>query len=82
MACMAWNYRLKDAQLFKFKWIFIMPVITLILYFVLACGMYACKMLNYALVIMLGAGAVYVSVALLVLALLIVCFIFVSRTAD
>lgn len=82
MACMAWNYRLKDEQLFKFKWIFLMPFITLILYFVTECGLYVYKMLDYALVIMLGAGAVYASVAILVIALLIVSFIFVSRTAD
>ena len=82
MACMAWNYRLKDTQLFKFKWIFLMPPITLILYFVIECGLYACKVLNYALVIMLGSGAVYVSVSILVLVLFIVCLNFVSRTAE
>lgn len=82
MACMAWNYRLNDSQLFKFKWIFLMPAITIILYFVLECGLYVCRMLNYALVVMLGAGAVYVSVAILVLMFVIVCFDFVSRVAD
>lgn len=82
MACMAWNYRLKEAQLFKFKWIFLMPVLTTISYFVLEFTLYIYKMLNYALVIMLGAGAVYVSIALLVLVLFIVCFIFVSRTVE
>lgn len=82
MACMAWNYRLKDEQLFKFKWIFLMPAITLILYFVLECGLYIFKMLNYALVIMLEGYAVYVCVTILIILLLIVCFDFVSRTAD
>lgn len=82
MACMAWNYRLKDEQLFKFKWIFLMPLITFILYFAIECGLYLCKMIDYALVIMLGGGAVYVSVAILVILLFIVSFIFVSRTAD
>ena len=82
MACMAWNYRLKDSQLFKFKWIFLLPPLTLILYFALSCALFAYRLVTYALVIGLGAGAVYVSVALLVLALIIVCFIFVSRTAD
>ena len=82
MACMAWNYRLKDAQLFKFKWIFLMPPITMILYFVLECGLYAFRVFNYALVIMLGAGAIYASISLLVLILFIVCFVFVSRTAE
>ena len=79
---MAWNYRLKEAQLFKFKWIFLMPVLTTISYFVLEFTLYIYKMLNYALVIILGAGAVYVSIALLVLVLFIVCFIFVSRTVE
>ena len=82
IACMAWNYRLKDGQLFKFKWIFLMPPLTVILYFALECGLYAFKVFVYALVTALGGGAVYMSVALLVLALFIVCFIFVSRTAD
>lgn len=82
MACMAWNYRLNDSQLFKFKWIFLMPAITVILYFVIECGLYICRMLNYALVVMLGGGAVFVSIPLLVVILLIVCINFVSRTAD
>ena len=82
MACMAWNYRLKGGQLFKFKWIFLMPIFTVIIYFIMECGLYASRVLNYALVIMLGNGAVYMSLALLVLSLFIVCFIFVSRTAD
>ncbi|MBP3773049.1 MAG: hypothetical protein J6I53_10240 [Treponema sp.] len=82
MACMAWNYRLKDSQLFKFKWIFLMPAITLILYFVMEFGLYVCRILDYALVIMLGSGAVYVSVVILVVVLFIVCFDFVSRTAE
>ena len=82
LACMAWNYRLKDEQLFKFKWIFFMPLLTAILYFVLECGLYLCKMLDYALVIMLGNAAIYVIVAILVIVLLIVGFNFVSRTAE
>lgn len=82
MACMAWNYRLKDAQLFKFKWIFLMPPITMILYFLLECGLYAFRVFSYALVIMLGSGAVIATELVLVLILIIVCFNFVSRTAD
>ncbi|WP_294431044.1 hypothetical protein [uncultured Treponema sp.] len=82
IASAAWNYRLRDEQLFKFKWIFLMPPITIILYFALECGLYACRVLNYALVIMLGSGAVYVSVSLLVLIFVLMCFNFVSRTAD
>jgi len=54
----------------------------MILYFVLECGLYAFRVFNYALVIMLGAGAIYASVSLLVLILFIVCFVFVSRTAE
>ncbi|MBQ4378804.1 MAG: hypothetical protein II821_06375 [Treponema sp.] len=82
LACMAWNYRLKDEQLFKFKWIFLMPLLTFIQYFALECGLYVCKVLNYALVILLGSWAIIVSVSLLVLILIIVCFNFVSRKAD
>ncbi len=82
MACIAWNYRLEDSQLFKFKWIFLVPVITVILYFIMACGLYAFRVFSYALVIMLGSGAVIATELVLVLILIIVCFNFVSRTAD
>lgn len=81
VACMAWNYRLRMEQFFKFKWIFLLPAITLVIHFALEYGLYICKMLNYALVIMLGSWAILVSIALLVIALFIVSFIFVSRTA-
>jgi len=82
LACMAWNYRLKTEQLFKFKWIFLLPLLTLIQYFALECGLYVCKLLDYALVIILGPMAIYVSCAVLVVLLIIVCFNFVSRQAD
>lgn len=82
MACMAWNYRLKDEQLFKFKWIFIIPFLTAILYFFFQFGLYAYRLLIYALVVMLQGGAVYATAGILVLALIIVSFIFVSRKAD
>ncbi len=82
MACVAWNYRLEDSQLFKFKWIFLVPAITVILYFVMECGLYAFRVFSYALVIMLGSGAVIATELVLVLILIIVCFNFVSRTAD
>lgn len=82
LACMAWNYRLKNEQLFKFKWIFLLPLITFIQYFALDCGLYVCKVLNYALVILFGSWAVVVSVTILVLLFIIVCFNFLTRTAD
>ncbi|WP_407428380.1 hypothetical protein [Treponema sp.] len=82
MACMAWNYRLKNSQLFKFKWIVVMPVLTILLYFILECSLYVFRMFSYALVIMLGGAAVFVTLALLILILFIVCMIFVSRTAE
>ena len=59
-----------------------MRIQTLIQYFALECGLYVCKLLDYALVIILGPMAIYVSCAVLVVLLIIVCFIFVSRQAD
>lgn len=82
LACIAWNYRLESGQLFKFKWIFLMPPLTVLIYFVYEYGLYEFKLFNYALVIALGGAAVFVSAVTLIIALLIVCYIFVSRTAE
>ncbi len=49
-ASFAWNYRLKNNQLFKFVWILSFPICSFVLYLVLEICMYVSEILCYALV--------------------------------
>lgn len=79
-ASMAWNYRL-DAPIFKFKWIFIMPFISVIIFALFELALYALRLLNFVLVSFTGNFAVLISVAILVILLFLACLAFVRKTA-
>lgn len=79
-ACLAWNYRL-DAQIFKFKWIFIMPFISVIIFALFELALYALRLLNFVLVSFTGNFAILISVAILVILLFAVCLAFVRKTS-
>ncbi len=79
LACAAWNYRL-DAPIFKFKWIFAMPFISVIIFALLELTFYALKLLNFILVVFTGNFAVLISAAILVVLLFITAFSFISKT--
>lgn len=79
-ACASWNYRL-DAPIFKFKWIFIMPFISMIIYALLELVLYALKLLNFVLVSFTGNFAIIISVAILVILFFIASLSFIGKTA-
>lgn len=82
VADIAWNYRLKETQLFKFKWIFMTPFLTFIFYYAIECLIYTIKFLNYVLISVAGYMSIFILVGILIIALIIVSYIFVSRTDD
>ncbi len=82
LACIAWNYRLNSSQLFKFKWIFVMPFLTVALYFSMECLLYMIKLLDYIFIAIAGYYAIILAIIFEILVLGIVSFIFVTRTAD
>lgn len=79
-ACLAWNYRL-DSPIFKFKWIFIMPFISVIIFALLELALYALRLLNFVLVSFTGNFAFVISAVILVILLFAACFVFVRKTA-
>ena len=81
-ASYAWNYRLRNHQVFKFIWIISFPVCTLVLYLVMEICMYVSELLCYALV---GFSSRYfVVLALLIYAILFVIasIFFLARRAE
>ncbi len=82
LACIAWNYRLNSSQLFKFKWIFVMPFLTVALYFSMECILYIIKLLDYIFIALAGYYAIILAILFEILVLAAVSFIFVTRRAD
>jgi hypothetical protein len=74
LACIAWNYRISQQQVFKFSWIIILPIFTFIMFFVLNCIEYIFRILNFVCVGLIGRQYT-LTLALLVYILL---FFFVS----
>lgn len=81
LACIAWNYR-TETTLFKFKWIFIMPFVTLVIFSVLELVLYGMKLLNFVLVSFTGNFALVASVSILAILFFAACFVFISRTSE
>lgn len=70
-AIMAWGYRLRGGQIFKFKYIFILPVSTFVFYYVLQFVEYIVTFLTLATVCYCGSTALIISVVFWILMIII-----------
>lgn len=82
LAGFAWNYRLSETQLFKFKWIILIPFITILLHFVWELILYLFKLLDYIFVAGIESAAILPVIGIPVLFLFCASYIFVSRKCD
>lgn len=83
VASIAWNYRLGEGLVFKFKWVFILPVLNLVFYFVEHLIEYLIKVLNLVFIAMAGTRmALLAGIIVYVFLLVIVSVIFLSRKSD
>lgn len=55
IAIFAWNYRLASGAVFKFKWIFILPMLNVVFYFICRAIEYIVHMINFVFIVMVGA---------------------------
>ncbi|MCR5288632.1 MAG: hypothetical protein K6E51_01420 [Treponema sp.] len=80
-ASFAWNYRLSTNQVFKFKWLFIIPLLSVIMYFILESLQYLFKIINFVVASTFGQGTMLFA-AFIVYILLFsgVSVLFLSRT--
>lgn len=80
LASYAWNNRISENTLFKFKWIFTFPLFTVLFYFLYQLLMWVFKLQNYAaLAIVGGKAALGLSAAFYVLIFIIATVVFLSR---
>lgn len=80
MAAFAWNNRIDEHQLFKFKWIFTFPLFTALFYFVYSFMLWIFKLQNYAIMAVAGTNiAIFASAVFYLLLFAVASVSFLSR---
>jgi len=83
VASIAWNYRLAAGAIFKFKWVFILPVLNIVFYFLERMIEYTIKVLNLVFIAMAGTRmAIFAGIGVYVVLLLVVSVAFLARKND
>ncbi len=83
IASVAWNYRLKANSIFKFVWIFVLPILNVIFYFIVEFCEYIIKLFDYIFLAAAGiTWALFVGAAIYIFILIAVCVVFLSRKGD
>ena len=75
----AWNNKLSDGQMFKFKWVLLIPVSTVIIHFVLEIVHYFMRLLNFIYIWFAGGWSVFLAVSTEFLILLVISWKFIRR---
>lgn len=82
-AIIAWNYRLQANQIFKLKWVFIVPFVHFIFYGVVSYFEIAIKLMNFIFIGIAGInGGLYVGLAFYMIIVVILSFTFLARKGD
>lgn len=81
-AALSWNYRLNSELLFKFKWLFTLPLFTFIAFILLDTILYLLNLSYYVLLSLIGTASLYVAVILLVIMIFISTVLFTALRAE
>ncbi|MBQ0002440.1 MAG: hypothetical protein KBT21_02770 [Treponema sp.] len=82
-ASIGWNYRLLTENLFKFVWIFVIPLFHFILYGVVGFFEFLLKLMNFIFIGIAGTSfALYLGIAFYTCWIIIMSFLFLSRKGD
>lgn len=81
-ASFAWNYRLAPGQLFKFKWILVLPFASFLLYLIIEAMLFVANLACYALIAMTGQWALIIAVCICLVLLFSVSTVFLARTSE
>lgn len=83
VASIAWNYRLASGAIFKFKWIFFLPMLNVVFYFSERLIEYMIKILNFVFIAIAGTRlALFAGICVYVFLLAAVSALFLSRKKE
>lgn len=81
-ASMAWNYRLDEKSVFKFKWLIVFPLFTSIVFVLLKCVMYVASLIDFCFIGLAGPYALPIEFVVYVIILIFVSVNFLSRSSK
>lgn len=82
-ASIGWNYRLQSVKVFKFIWLFVIPLVNVIMYGVVGFFEFFVKLMNFIFIGVAGTSyAIYLGVVFYLFLLIASCVTFLSRKGD
>lgn len=79
-ANMAWNYRIGEETIFKFKWVFLMPFFVVVVYFFMQTGFYILRLIYLVVTYAGGAqNALFLAVILKLIIFIGLSVMFIAR---
>jgi hypothetical protein len=81
-AVLSWKYRIQAGQMFKFKWLFVVPVFSALIYILLEFIFYLEGLLSYTLISLIGFAALPVMCVILLLIFGIITIRFVALRGE
>lgn len=82
-ATIGWNYRLQSTKLFKFVWVFSLPLVHIIIYGAVGFFEFAIKLMNFIFMGIAGINfALYLGMLFYVIVIVFISFMFISRKGD
>ncbi|MFA6937341.1 MAG: hypothetical protein WCQ67_03850 [Treponema sp.] len=81
-ASFAWNYRLGAKEIFQFKWLFLFPLFSFVVYIVLECCQYIFTLLNYLIVCLCGSYSLIIAAIAYIVILISVSIQFLARRSS
>lgn len=82
IASFAWNYRVGEHDVFQFKWLFLFPLFSFVVYVLLDCCQYLFTLLNYVFVGLCGSYALITAFVVYVVMLFSVSVNFLARRSS
>ncbi len=81
-ASFAWNYRLAPNQLFKFKWILVLPFASFLLYLIIETLLFMANLACYALIAVTGQWTLIIAICVCLILLFFCSALFLARTTE
>lgn len=79
---LSWNYRLSKASVFKFIWLFLFPIFSIVIYVILQIVQFALSVLYFALVGITGDLSLIIVPVFLLFILILSCIRFTSLKSE
>ncbi|NLM00763.1 MAG: hypothetical protein GX220_04845 [Treponema sp.] len=82
IAILAWNYRIPEGVMFKFKWLFSLPIFSIVIFLCLELLSFLQRLLNYGLINIMGGIALPVTAFVYILLIIVLSITFMALPGN